>query len=96
MSVTVCKDCKDKFTDADVPVLMESIYKGWVASIEKGGWSKEALDEHAEVYGSKYIVECDERGVSKQTLKDAKLDRMSANKINDLKVKEIALDVNDI
>lgn len=78
LNVTLCDKCKDNFTEKDVPAVMESVYKGWRQEIEFKGWSREAKDAHLEAYGSKYITECAEKGITKQSLTDAKVEFIGA------------------
>lgn len=101
MQVTLCASCKDSMTEEDIPKIMDSVYKGWTVECDKmvvaGSWTKEKRDSHLDIYGLKYIIECDEKGMSQEKLEqtlgaDAMQGEKIKNAIREFQARQIQTD----
>lgn len=68
MGVTICRQCKETYTEEDNKDIMKSVVKGWKMETEQvPHWSKEKKEKHMEVYSKKKIVIRSD-GLDKNTL----------------------------
>lgn len=71
--VTTCRTCKDNFKCSDIPYLLESVYKGWVQSIELKGKAngndvKEDLKALEDEYGPRFIISYDDKEIGREQI----------------------------